>query len=564
MIATDGTVGPLEWIIDGTRHVLFYFFQDCPQDSLTNSTCISGASGGFPTESFPDKNCSSLFTTSLERASEHLLLCFQLNNSPSLGHFYEEPSLLKSSSEYEEQKGSTENVQQDESEQSNPRVRSEKFRYKFGSKLKTFFDTTKGIVGDLNFPQKVAVDGTCRGRPVEFLKPQSSDCIVLLSPETCAKNSANSLNFELLLAESNLPSIYNPQVTVNLTGLHLAPLKVQYFSSTKPYLYTKRMGKSLPHFIHSRKLDITRQVSQHLKNPSELEDMYERPDALPIIKRPPGMFYDEVLHSCENIVLEAQYKIYWQGSEILGIEANILLGNVSIANDVKRKMFLTQSISITFHHESDSNGVQRSGSPGYNENKPVLSGFIVETGSGPVFHSDSGLRIWNPSPKSLCRDASSKQVEFGVNMISGCMIQLSKKNFSRCQALKEELYDIQQSLVTSKVVAKGGDPEENDFVDIIWSEIDLDPLESLITTMPICDVPSDQLIEITYTQTDEGSINRISGVRVTLRYQRWQWLCDKSGMRGSSTCEEIQNFELRSQTVFHELPLIWKFENTSR
>ena len=109
-------------------------------------------------------------------------------------------------------------------------------------------------------------------------------------------------------------------------------------------------------------------------------------------------------------MLEVHYTLGWSGNKILSVEADVLMGNLSLPEDLlatipgnvytkrreivpSRQRFhtLTQHFTTTFKHLSSENKVEsaqeekmrsangvnepilKSGNPGYNKGKPLLS-----------------------------------------------------------------------------------------------------------------------------------------------------------------------------------------------
>lgn len=89
----------------------------------------------------------------------------------------------------------------------------------------------------------------------------------------------------------------------------------------------------------------------------------------------------------------------------------------------------------------------KSGEPGYIKGKPMLAGTLEEeegeNKKKKLKVLSHGLSSWQPTSSSLCRDSGREPVAFGVDLRSGCLLQLSRRNFSNCSELAESVLNIQ-------------------------------------------------------------------------------------------------------------------------
>ena len=42
------------------------------------------------------------------------------------------------------------------------------------------------------------------------------------------------------------------------------------------------------------------------------------------------VYYDETSQTCNNVVLEVHYQIMWQGQQVIAVQSDVLMGNVSV------------------------------------------------------------------------------------------------------------------------------------------------------------------------------------------------------------------------------------------
>jgi hypothetical protein len=256
--------------------------------------------------------------------------------------------------------------------------------------------------------------------------------------------------------------------------------------------------------------------------------------------------------SCENVVLETHYRLSWRGTSIIGIEAFVLVGNISLEEGEVR---LTQYFSAIFTHSPEENAnveenAERSGNPGYDRGRPVV------VGRGESFD------VWRADASSLCQSAGVERIAFGVDVSSGCLLALARSNFSDCAALRRSVRRLVSAMVSAELVAKGGNPnvtQEDEYVRVIFA--DEEEPNATISKLA-CLVPSGLNVEVTYSRAlglGVGSVIRMNGVRVTPSWQAWRWACSNG-----NDCSQTKLFQLQISVAFAEIPLLWHHQNTTR
>jgi hypothetical protein len=158
--------------------------------------------------------------------------------------------------------------------------------------------------------------------------------------------------------------------------------------------------------------------------------------------------------------------------------------------------------------DETTNFKRKSGEPGYDFGKPLLAAKNV---SEPELEVDPrGPRLWTSTdPTSLCRHSSLKKIEFLKDSQSGCLLELSKANFTNCQDLKNQIRSIQAQLVQSTdqgssiLIAKGGNPENmtlEDHIEMLFEdETKYDHSDNETNIISSCTVPSHLHYEVLYT-----------------------------------------------------------------
>ncbi|XP_068242172.1 tectonic-1-like isoform X2 [Palaemon carinicauda] len=169
------------------------------------------------------------------------------------------------------------------------------------------------------------------------------------------------------------------------------------------------------------------------------EECSER--ALSAVSHP---FYDN--GTCRNALVRVKYVIRHNGSKgILNVKAKIYLTNLT---DAQRQV--RQGFEVKFEWQSSDKQesvLERSGRPGYLRGKPLLMGKLVENRteedilkSAIQLSADPNqwLKILAPGNRGQCD--SSTQVTFGIDIGSGCLLEVSPGEFEQvCGVLQKKI-----------------------------------------------------------------------------------------------------------------------------
>eukprot|EP00094_Tigriopus_californicus_P001832 TCALIF_01768-PA protein Name:"Similar to Tctn2 Tectonic-2 (Rattus norvegicus)" AED:0.33 eAED:0.33 QI:0/0.66/0/0.75/0.66/0.25/4/0/648 len=541
----------------------------CPENYAANFTCIPSLFGGNHSEGhFLDHNCSSILNPT-EKKYFHTFLCIHSSNSPYLGHFYTEASILITQAQYDQTlvpknlANSRDTFSfEDLGNQFLPDRRV--VTYQYGSMIGTLFDTHRGIFGKLMIPRN-SLNGDCVSGPIEFLKPVQSNCLQRINEDVC-----RSASFSLLDHRSYLSQSQSEEVSRNFGSSKTASLAVTFYRTKTPgkqmsfqYKYRKKETKGHRDTID----DILKELE---RKPNELKLFgglykFDDLDELSSNSFEEPVFFDSEVKLCSNVVLQVEYQIFWNGTSISRVKANVLLGDVDVSpvSNIQRRS-LNQHFRVDFIHVNDlykSRTIRRiSGNPGYEIGAPLISGMLH---NGTFKRLNQGISIWKATPSSLCRDSTLVPIGFGTNVQGGCLLQLSRLDFNDCYSLENKILNLQSALIKSQVVARGGNVNgmsESDFVPIIHDD-DGTYLKSN-STFPICWIPSVLSVEILFSNSNPKPlkrIDRINGVRVVPRYEMWSWVCSEL-----DDCNGQKSFELSVGIQFGEIPLEWHLQNTSR
>ena len=199
---------------------------------------------------------------------------------------------------------------------------------------------------------------------------------------------------------------------------------------------------------------------------------------------------------------------------------------------------LNQIFSVKFFHDVNEKVEPKSGNPGYDIGKPIKG-------------LDNDPKVWGTHHSSLCRHSPLRPVPFLQDSISGCLLQLSRDNFTNCADLSEALRDLHFQAISTLNISKGGD--EEDYIPIIFE--DLTQYVANNQSIQECIVPAKLHMEVMYTNAN--GIYRINGFKANYLPEKWTWYC-------YTTKCITKHYQVLHTVQFIEVPLVWHYQNTSK
>ncbi|XP_066465971.1 tectonic-2 isoform X2 [Tiliqua scincoides] len=222
---------------------------------------------------------------------------------------------------------------------------------------------------------------------------------------------------------------------------------------------------------------------------------------------------------CKNVTFAEDYTIIWEGKRIMEVKVTIISGETCPEATLK------QRFTISFVSSNSTNAEELSGNPGYQVGKPVRAANLNTSDAVTT------LKLWKPDGKGLCTSASLVPLLFGLNSVSGCILEVDPKD--NCSQLRENVTERLNSLVQASFVGKRGNSnasDPDDWVEIIRSDI-FDPTtngsaEYLKGTCLY--IPAHLNIQI--ITADVGAIEgipqeEILGVQISFSTVTWQVQC---------------------------------------
>ncbi|XP_062616316.1 tectonic-3-like isoform X2 [Saccostrea cucullata] len=275
---------------------------------------------------------------------------------------------------------------------------------------------------------------------------------------------------------------------------------------------------------------------------------------------------------CNNVVLGVEYHLTHDGSNgISRAGVRLTIGNIQESD-----LPLTQTYGSSFTSVNEINKtiVERSGNPGYIIGKPVRAGVLVLNATGDsgnryaIVEEMYNMTIIKGSATGTClTDAATRQqINFGINMASGCLIRFNLYNVSAdqyCQAMQEVVIDAMEGVVDTvtrddptrlrRVATYGNsDPlKPGDWVQILREPPA--PAEGSNTQEgPVCTMSMGMHTEILYANTGALANPQPKIIGVSYRYEPRQdvtYTCEGSRCTPGNT-EVDQSFEVRHSVTF--------------
>lgn len=202
--------------------------------------------------------------------------------------------------------------------------------------------------------------------------------------------------------------------------------------------------------------------------------------------------------SCTNAVIEAHYSIYSKSqTSIDSISVDLVVTNLNSCGTV----YLNQSYSLNFFTNS-SNVVPRSGNPGYQIGKKLITGYM--NSSTQITYYENGFQIPGINNDGSCGTntiANSPYILFGRDSIYSCSVSYSFSDLSNiCQSssLPTPVLFFDQNLLT--LIGKYGNINfaySDDWV--VVTNLTSSPYIKFFTDTGICYLPNMLNYYIVYT-----------------------------------------------------------------
>ena len=505
----------------------------CPCD-LAPARCDPGCCCDSDCAATPAPACSP---SSPAPAPASLLPVVRVN-SGFLGEFYVNPAKVESRAGWERLVGT---LQPSWEVGPGPAEENSTAGYRAGAAVRTVYSRAAGLLGKLSLPAPT-LTGRCASRaPVRFLEESHASCPALLTPNTCASGLNSLLDRQMFLMQFGRVAAEPefPQVLSYSTRLQAAPTTVRYHRALQPEFFLSRPGTARSGPAHPAP-DTLSQLGAGSRAgrgapvfPAESEEYW--PDRL--------VHFSQGRAVCREAVLAVVYTLGWAGQAVLSVEADILLGNLSLS--ATQSALLRQQFSVAWQDGAARTGpAPRLPRPGY-----LPGELLVSPGNSPV-------RAWaSNAASSLCRDNQPSPVREGLDLSSGCLIAVTRAQLETdCTELAAGLARLQDRLLgAAATIARAGNISR------------LTPIlreNASQAAGPACWVPAGARLTLLTTRQSHTGREAVVGARYRLVYSSWTWRCHRP--LAQRYCSPVLLFPLSTEVEFITVPAVWHLQNTSR
>ncbi|NWH56074.1 TECT2 protein, partial [Geococcyx californianus] len=230
-----------------------------------------------------------------------------------------------------------------------------------------------------------------------------------------------------------------------------------------------------------------------------------------------SLHFAEVL--CQNVTFAEHYTFIWEDKNIEQINVTVFLGSLCDGE------ILTQRFTVQFLSLKSINATELFENPGYQVGKPVRAANMNAS------DTSGSLNIWQPAGRSLCTTATSTPVLFGVDSLSGCILEVDINE--DCSLLRGSVTETLNSLIQATHVGKRDNSnysDLNDWVEIIrLNPFNSDTNVSTGNVKGICpDIPANLNIRIIFA--DVGAVQgtpqeQILAVQISYSTVIWKFQC---------------------------------------
>lgn len=441
------------------------------------SSCIPGLAGGLSAP-VAEYDCDS---THPLKADWFPLMCVYREYNALLGYFYANSLSIRASQRFQEKMIGEEFYSYKEDELRVAPVSSS--AYTSGSDVMV---RQEGITQEFSVPlvlPRRILSGQCNvASPVRYLVNDESDCLINLNQALCSAEGSFNALFYVESSDTRTPSCPKPFVVRGNNGLDgttVAVTSVNYHCTSDFTGYIKDTTTMLPTrptntttFNYTMPPlsdqdscgnDITTDFNIIATSTSEETPLPPRCSFDNGYTRPP--IPSVVGTDCNNAVLEVRYKLYWSASQVLQLNATVIMGSVPINTPVTQK-YSTEFVyggPVNISQDDYLNqgtSFERSGWPGYNKGRPLLTGSEMTLPGGAFYVNRNTSRqhaLWGTDVNGLCTNAGRRPILFGENSFTSCDIYLTANDLlGDCEDLRKLLINRLNNLMAADKIGRYG------------------------------------------------------------------------------------------------------------
>ncbi|KAI8921161.1 hypothetical protein DFJ77DRAFT_448850 [Powellomyces hirtus] len=189
--------------------------------------------------------------------------------------------------------------------------------------------------------------------------------------------------------------------------------------------------------------------------------------------------FDPTTNTCAGAVMEVGYTVTYTVADGVAVIAAVLaqftLGD-AVAPSTSSSSSIQQRFSISFQDIGKTGtSTDRSGNPGYIVGRPI----ITATGSGTPIAIGPPITaikdVYSPYTDTISCAAASDTgnrvpVTYGNDILTGCTLNLSLKDFQSCDIIRDQIWDLQTTVARDvSYIGRTGNPDVN--IANNWAQI---------------------------------------------------------------------------------------------
>lgn len=581
----------------------------------TFTRCIPYLEGG-QTAALPEYMCKS---DHFNKEDWFHLMCVVSEYNSLIGFFYENDPVLRTTQTYTEKIASRDpyNYRETEDRVQTP-YSTDTTGYRQTEKVLSVRNAFNGIEkrrGVVSLPQRILSGECSREAPLQYLKNVDTDCSFELTTDMCSDNSVfNALSYmqSSTTTDPSCPTTFS--VMGNPTTENVAETVVNYYCTTDTTEYVKNTTtiatpstRSLFNYVYpvGCSADVCgREVGE--ATPCTGYDDTVTQETLPPrctfndhYTRPPSPSVN--IDTCENVVVDVRYNFYWSGPNIMKLNATIFLANIPIST-AANPVVITQKYKASFIHSFTglSNNTQdnyynvetpfsRSGKPGYDVGKPMISGMVTRNDSNNVFlyinsNSSRQMALWDTGFNGLCLNAGRREITFGQDTLTSCNINVGVADLENCTDLSKLIINRLDNLMPADRIGRYGNNNPyglTQWIEVLREDLTDTCTDSLETTNQtvlswrfagFCtNIISGINLDVLYGESGMANgvpTNEIIGASISYTKSTWQLTCGSGSTSRCSDPSYVEPFPVTAAVRFIKVPantpvqkIRWKVEN---
>ncbi|CAC5366675.1 TCTN2 [Mytilus coruscus] len=467
---------------------------DCTSaEQETFSRCIPYLDGGQEA-ALPEYMCDSKH---FHKEDWFPLMCVTNEYNSLLGFFYQnENNLRTTQSLLEKVNGKERFTYKEEEERVEPPA---------PATTKAGLADRRGVV---SLPQRILSGECSTTAPLQYLRDMDSDCSFQLTNAMCSGDSVfNALSYiqSSTTRDPSCPSAFS--IMGNPNTQNIAETVVNYYCLTDATSYIKSTTtaatpstRSLFNYTYPAGCPLDNCGRETTSEPpctgyvdgTAQETLPPRCGFNDHYTRPPSPNINGA--TCENAVVDVRYNFYWSGPNILKLNATVFLANILLSSPAN-PVVVTQKYKASFVNSfagspaednfyNVSTPFSRSGKPGYDIDKPMISGMVIRNETNNAFlymnsNTSRQMALWNTGFDGLCTNAGRREILFGKDTFTSCNIYIGTSDLENCTDLSKLIINRLDNLMPSERIGRYGN--NNPYGPAQWIEVLREDLTSTCT-----------------------------------------------------------------------------------